>query len=493
MPAALPVPLYRAAQVREIENAAIQRHGVSAELLMERAGRAAWDAFRATWPNAERVSIVCGSGNNGGDGYVFAQHALDHGRKVRIIALTAPHLLRGVALAAADKILGRGITLQSMSAGALETADVVIDAVFGIGLDREVGGLWRQAIESMNTSRKPILAIDIPSGLNADSGRIMGAAVHASATVTYLGLKVGLYVGEGPDFAGRVLFSDLDAPKGACEGVVASALRIDLDQFRDRLGRRRRAAHKGEFGHVLVIGGDHGFAGAARLAGEAAARIGSGLVSIATRPEHAFAISAARPELMAHGIGSASQLGPLLGRATVVAIGPGIGQSDWAQGILGRVLESSLPLVVDADALNLLARDPCRRENWIITPHPGEAARLLSLTAAEVQADRLRAVDALQSRFGGVVVLKGCGTVIGDGGGPPALCDQGNPGMASGGTGDVLCGVIAGLVAQGLDRSTAAKLGVCLHAAAGDACAVRGERGMLASDLIAELRPLANP
>jgi len=200
-----------------------------------------------------------------------------------------------------------------------------------------------------------------------------------------------------------------------------------------------------------------------------------------------------RPELMAHGIASASQLGPLLERASVVAIGPGIGQSDWAQGLFGRVLETRLPLVVDADALNLLARDPCRRADWIITPHPGEAARLLDCSTAEVQADRLRAAQALQARFDGIAVLKGCGTVIADGGGPPALCSQGNPGMASGGTGDVLCGAIAGLRAQGLDAALAARLGVCLHAAAGDACAVEGERGMLASDLIAGMRRFANP
>ena len=493
MPAALPTPLYRTAQVREIENAAIHRHGVSARLLMERAGRAAWDAFRPAWPNAERVAVVCGAGNNGGDGYVFAQLALEHGCKVQVLALAAQDALRGEALAAADAVLRRGVAPQPVSASGLDGADVIIDAVFGIGLDRDVEGRWRAAIEAMNACGRPILAMDVPSGLDADTGRVMGAAVHASLTVTFLGLKTGLYGGSGPDCTGRILFSDLDVPNGVYHGVEAAAYRIDLGQVRDGLRRRQRTAHKGDFGHVLVIGGDHGFAGAARLAAEAAARIGSGLVSVATRPEHAMAISAARPELMAHGIASASQLGPLLERASVVAIGPGIGQSDWAQGLFGRVLETRLPLVVDADALNLLARDPCRRADWIITPHPGEAARLLDCSTAEVQADRLRAAQALQARFDGIAVLKGCGTVIADGGGPPALCSQGNPGMASGGTGDVLCGAIAGLRAQGLDAALAARLGVCLHAAAGDACAVEGERGLLASDLIAGMRRFANP
>ena len=255
---------------------------------------------------------------------------------------------------------------------------------------------------------------------------------------------------------------------------------------------RSRASHKGDYGHVLVVGGDHGMAGAVRLAGEAAARTGSGLVSIATCLVHAAAIAAARPELMCHGVECARDLRPLLQRASVVAIGPGLGQSAWARDMLAAVLQTHLPLVVDADALNLLAQEPTRRDDWILTPHPGEAARLLGITTEQIQADRLHAVQTLQQRYGGVCVLKGAGSLVCA---PEsiALCEVGNPGMASGGMGDVLTGIIAALLAQGLSLVDAACAGVYIHAKAGDRAAQDGERGLLASDLMPYLRPLVNP
>jgi NAD(P)H-hydrate epimerase len=255
---------------------------------------------------------------------------------------------------------------------------------------------------------------------------------------------------------------------------------------------RPKNAHKGLFGHVLVVGGDYGFAGAARMAAEAAARVGAGLVSVATRPEHALLIPVARPELMARGIESPEALGPLLERAGVIAVGPGLGNSDWSAALFSRILETGAQLVVDADALNLLARDPLKRSDWILTPHPGEAARLLGCTSAEVQNDRFAAAAQLQQRYGGVCVLKGCGTVIATETQAPAVCSDGNPGMASGGLGDVLTGTIAGLLAQGLDLHAAALLGVCLHAAAGDRAARDGQRGLLAMDLMSWLRRLMN-
>lgn len=493
MPAALPTLLYRADQVRELERIAIADYGIPGMTLMERAGRAAWDCFRDAWPEAESVAVVCGGGNNGGDGYLFAQCAARNGRKVRVISLTPVGELRGDARRAAEELRSRGVTPQPLSGSLFGNADVIVDAVFGIGLDRDVTGPAREAIEAMNASGKPVLAVDIPSGLHADTGTVMGAAVRASMTITFLGLKIGLYSGAGPECAGSILHTSLDLPAAAYEKVAPAARRIDLASLRGLLQKRRRSAHKGDFGHVLVIGGDHGYAGAVHMAGEAAARVGSGLVSIATRPEHAATLSAARPELMARGIASPVDLAPLLERATVVAIGPGLGQSNWGSALFSRVLESDLPLVVDADALNLLARDPCRRGNWIITPHPGEAARLLNSSSAVVQADRFQATRALQAGFGGIAVLKGCGTVIADEAGKLAVCSQGNPGMASGGMGDVLTGVIAGLRAQRLEMAAAACLGVCLHAAAADACAAGGERGMLASDLMVKLRRFANP
>lgn len=272
--------------------------------------------------------------------------------------------------------------------------------------------------------------------------------------------------------------------------ILMNPLCDNLQAILDRELPREPTDDKGHFGHVLVVGGDFGMSGAVRLAGEAAARTGSGLVSVATRPEHAAIISAAVPELMCHGVEDRQSLLSLLQGATVVAIGPGLGQSQWAQSFFGVLLQSNLPMVADADALNLLAAEPMKKDNWVLTPHPGEAARLLGQTVEEVQSDRVAAAVELQKKYGGVVALKGAGTVVVNGDGVIGICKEGNPGMATGGMGDVLTGVIAGLLAQGVSPGQAARLGVCLHARAGDLAAEEGQRGMLASDLFPFLRRL---
>ncbi len=242
-----------------------------------------------------------------------------------------------------------------------------------------------------------------------------------------------------------------------------------------------------------MIGGDHGFSGAARLAAEAAARSGAGLVSIATHPGHAEFLNVTRPELMCRGVANLQDLQPLLDRASVIALGPGLGQSEWSHLLYSAALGSGLPLVVDADGLNLLAGRPEHRTDWILTPHPGEAARLLQTTTRDIEVDRFRSVAELQRRHGGVAVLKGAGTLIHDGDGPIQVCRAGNPGMASGGMGDVLTGIIAGLVAQGLTPIDAARFGVQWHATAGDRAATQnGERGLLAGDLLDALAAVAN-
>jgi len=283
-------------------------------------------------------------------------------------------------------------------------------------------------------------------------------------------------------------------PERAYRGVPPAARRLTAAAVARWLPRRPRAAHKGRFGHVLVVGGAPGMVGAACLAGEAAARAGAGLVSLAVHPAQAAGLAARRPELMVHPVEGPEALAPLLERATVAAVGPGLGRDPWARALLDQVLESGLPLVADADALNLLADQPVRHEGWVLTPHPGEAARLLGLEGpAAVQAARFGAVEALAERYGGVAVLKGAGTLVH---GPEGtwVCDAGNPGMASGGMGDLLTGLIAGLRAQGLEAWQAAAAGVWVHARAGDlAAAEGGERGLLASDLLPWLRPLLNP
>lgn len=271
---------------------------------------------------------------------------------------------------------------------------------------------------------------------------------------------------------------------------------LSLQECQQYLTPRPREANKGHFGHVLVIGGDFGMEGAVRLAGEAALRSGAGLVTIATHPDHAVAISAACPELMCRGVETEADLIALLEKATVTVIGPGLGRMKWGKALLAHVLQTSLPLVVDADALNQLAESQQQhsRDNWILTPHPGEAARLLKQSVSEVQKDRVLAILALQTQYNGVIVLKGAGTLVVGSDKVPALCTAGNPGMATAGMGDVLSGIIAALVAQGLSLEEAARLGVCAHATAGDLAAnVSGERGLMARDLLEGIRQCLNP
>ena len=489
----LPHNLYRTADVRALDRLAIEDRRIGGPALMERAGAAAFSVLQSLWPAARRITVVCGGGNNGGDGYVFARLAQAAGHEVAVLHVTPPDDLRGDALLAANKYIAAGNRPVPYAKTKLVQSDLIVDALLGTGLDREVGGDLRIVIENINAADVPVLSVDIPSGLHADTGQVLGLAITADATVTFVGLKQGLFTGEGPERAGKLFFSDLDVPPEIYTQVAPSAQRVNLEREKRALPRRSRSAHKGNFGHVLVVGGDAGFAGAARLTAEAAARMGAGLVSVATRGQHAAAICMARPELMVHAVETGAQLSPLLGRANCIAIGPGLGQSGWSSQLFGRIVETRLPLVVDADALNLLAADPVRRDNWILTPHPGEAARMLGCRPADIQADRYTAARNLQARYGGVLVLKGSGTLILDVRQNMAVCDAGNPGMASGGMGDVLTGVIAGLVAQGHALADAARLGVCIHAAAGDAASREGERGMLAGDLMPWIRKLANP
>jgi hydroxyethylthiazole kinase-like uncharacterized protein yjeF len=268
---------------------------------------------------------------------------------------------------------------------------------------------------------------------------------------------------------------------------------LRISNYIEFLMPRHVDSHKNMFGHVLVVGGDYGFSGAVCMAAEAALRIGAGLVSVATRVEHAVVLNSLRPEIMCHGIRSARNLIPLLSKATVIVIGPGLGQSSWAKSLIKVIFKSKKPLVVDADALNLLAEHPEKHSHWILTPHPGEAGRLLQMTSEDVQKNRLSAVKLLQKKFGGVAILKGAGTLITASDAIPAICRVGNPGMATAGMGDILSGVIAGLLAQHVPLANAAKLGVLLHALAGDEAAEEGERGMIASDLLPYLRFLVNP
>ena len=438
------------------------------------------------------MPLSCGGGNNAGDGYILARLATRANIHCDVLAIAAAAALQGAARIALEKFLVTDNAPSEFAQANFAKADIIIDALLGTGLDREVTGQYREVITAINRAHKPVLAIDIPSGLNADTGQCMGAAVKATVTLTFIGLKQGLFTAQGPEHSGRILFSALGVPADIYSSTRPTAVRLDTPDVTGHLPIRPRNSHKSDFGHVLLVGGDYGLAGAITMAAEAAVRVGAGLVSVATRPEHALSIPLARPELMTLGIQAVSDLNPLLEKATVVAIGPGLGQSDWGRALLSRVLETKLPLVVDADALNLLAQEPAYSDRWVMTPHPGEAARLLGGDPGDIQADRFASAAALRQKYGGVLVLKGSGTIIADAEGL-SVCTAGNPGMASGGMGDVLTGVIAGLIAQHLGIDAAARLGVNLHAHAADAAAQDGERGLLASDLMPHLRRLLNP
>lgn len=484
--------LYTATQVRLLDAAALQALGITDYELMCRAGTAAFEAIRAEYPAAKRWLLACGSGNNGGDGYVVARLAKAAGLEVTVAALAPVAGLSGAAeRAARDWLDSGGEIITWVKASRVET-DLAVDALFGTGLNRAPEGAYAEAIDALNRRPGPRIALDIPSGLSADTGVALGPAVRADLTVSFVGRKRGLYTGDGPDHAGRLVFDDLGLPEAAARSVDCAGHLLNLPKELASLPVRRRNGHKGDHGHVLVIGGAAGMGGAVRLAGEAALRAGAGLVTIATHPVHAHWLNLNRPELMTRAVAAAPDLEPAMSRATVLAIGPGLGRDAWALGLLDAVFTDDRPLVVDADALNLLGDKHSRQSPWVITPHPGEAARLLGCSTGEVQADRFRAALELARRNRAVAVLKGCGTLVAEPGGAWALCPLGNPGMATGGSGDVLTGVIAALLAQGLDAWHAACLGVTVHAAAGDRAAAQGQRGLLAGDIIAALGPVLN-
>ena len=484
----LPIKLYRAAQVRELDRIAIQEHGIPGFELMSRAGAEVFQYLKKQWPDARSVAVFCGSGNNAGDGYIIAELALAAGFDVCVYAVSEPEKLNGDALTAYRKYSNINGIVIPFQAGQTVNADVLVDALLGTGLDRPVTGLYAEAIQTLNAHSSPVIAVDIPSGLNADTGNVMGHAVKADGTVTFIGLKQGLFTGQAAEYCGEIGYTDLAVPADVFAGVKASAERV----VKVRLPRRDRCAHKGSCGHVLIVGGELGYSGAAKMAGEAALRAGAGLVSIATRTEHAGLMNLNRPELMCHGVETTAQLAALLAKADVVVVGPGLGRSDWAKALFKTAISASKPMVIDADGLNLLAETPAAKTDWILTPHPGEAARLLNRSVADIQQDRFASALAIQANYRGIAILKGAGTVIASEH-RIAVCNTGNPGMASGGMGDVLSGVIAGLLAQGLTLSDAARQGVYNHGLAADLAAAKGgERGLLASDLMPYLRQLVN-
>lgn len=461
--------LYTAERVRELDRRAIEDHGIRGYDLMVRAGLAAFRLLRLRWPRARRIAVYCGGGNNGGDGLVVAWLARDAGFTVDLGLAGDPERLKGAAGQAWQAWADAGGKAAPLDAIDPAQADVIVDALLGTGLDRPVRGAIGAAIEAINGVAAPVLALDIPSGLQADTGAVMGIAAKAETTITFIGHKRGLFTAAGPDCTGAVFSDDLAVPAAVYADDDPAIEVITRAVVARALPRHRPGAHKGDRGRVVVVGGDHGYAGAARLAAEAALRVGAGLITVATRALHAPALAAARPELMARGIEDpASELPALLSTADVVVAGPGLGSGDWGRAALAAIRQAAPEQVLlDADALNLAAaEDLLAPVPTIVTPHPGEAGRLLGIETGAVQGDRFAALDGLLDRCGCTVVLKGAGTLVGTPGHARALLPGARPELGVGGTGDVLSGLIAGLRSQGLTGHDAARAGVWLHAAA---------------------------
>jgi NAD(P)H-hydrate epimerase len=407
---------------------------------------------------------------------------------VQLLAVGDPAQLQGAAAQARDEAQAAGVTIRPWSECAA-LSGIVLDALLGTGLSGAVREPYAQAIRLLNASGLPVLAVDMPSGLCADSGQVLGVAVRAQLTVSLIGLKLGLFTGDAPDWIGELLFDDLQADPALIAAQACVAQRLAGANV-PRLPARPRSVHKGQLGHVLVVGGDRGFAGAALLAAQSALRAGAGMVSLASRGEHMAAAQARIPEVMSFAVASANQLRALGAAASVWVVGPGLGQGAWGRSLLSLAAITGAPQVWDADALNLLAAGAVKMPaGGVITPHPGEAARLLGSSTAAVQADRPAAALALAQRYQTVCVLKGAGTLLADPAGQLLLCDRGHPAMAGAGLGDVLAGLIGALLAQGLPALAAASLAVWLHARAGERLAELGY-GLAASDLCAAIRQL---
>jgi NAD(P)H-hydrate epimerase len=488
---------HSAKQSQAMDRLAVESVGIPGLLLMKRAGLFAFDTLRHHYPKAQRLLIVCGNGNNGGDGFVVAQLAVMAGLEVDLTLLGPEDTLRNEARQAFDELKALNVEPVDFGHERLQRCDLVVDALFGTGLDRAVTGTAADWIGQINLSGKPVLALDLPSGLHADSGQVLGQTIRAQRTCTFITRKIGLYQFQGPDHGGQIHYSPLFLPDNVLQSQPGVAVHHTLKHWLNRLPPRPQTSHKGSCGSLVLIGGNRSMMGAIQMAGLAGLKVGTGLVKVITHAEHGIALTQALPELMCY---TPEALASLLETADAAALGPGLGLNEWGKTLFDQAcsvcMTQQKPMVVDADALKWLAKAPGAYNHWILTPHPGEAAELLDCTTADIQRDRVQAVKTLQNRYGGVIVLKGNGTLIYDGE-RLELCTAGNPGMAVGGMGDVLTGTLGGLLAQGMALYDAACLGVALHAHAADLLARQhGQPGLLPTELAATLSQLltyANP
>lgn len=486
-------PVYLTADVRAIEMAAVA--GTDAPPLMERAGLAGAELARdVAGGNGKPVLVVAGPGNNGGDAFVVARYLKQWWFNVTVAFAGDEGKLSNDASQALRAWRAAGGTTRPDLPAAGDWG-LVVDGIFGIGLEREVTGRYAEWIAAINAVGAPVVALDTPSGLHSDSGCVMGSAVVADHTITFIALKPGLLTLDGVDHCGELHLGTLDLESQSIR--PASGFLVGRDVLKTALKPRRNNTHKGDYGSVGVVGGDHGMVGAALLAGHAALKLGTGRVYLGLIARDGPLVDPAQPELM---IRSADEL-LKLPHLHCLAVGPGLGQAPDAAFYLGIALQSPLPVILDADALNLIGADPGlasqlreRKAATILTPHPAEAARLLGITTRDVQRDRVAAARTLATRFNACTVLKGAGSICAFSDGTWHVNTSGNPGMASAGMGDVLTGFIAALLAQGADAKTASLAGTFMHGAAADALVAAGcgPVGLAAGELIDVARKLLN-
>jgi ADP-dependent NAD(P)H-hydrate dehydratase / NAD(P)H-hydrate epimerase len=500
--------LVTAAEMRRLDALTIERYGTPGHVLMERAGVGATEVLLKQFPHVRRgrVVIVAGKGNNGGDGFVIARLLRKKGVRAEVVLLGKRQDVKGDAarmLAAMHRAkvpLAEVTSADDVSklATTFKGAVLLVDAIFGTGLNAPVRGLHADLLHLMNASGIPILAVDIPSGLDADRGTALGVAIQAEATATFGFAKIGQVIYPGVDHVGALAVVDIGIAGEAVAEVQPRTRLLDAGEVRPLVPVRAAESHKGTCGHVLIFAGSRGHTGAARLAAHAACRAGAGLTTLAGPASLNSILASGVPEAMTALLDDvdglmrfdAAWVRALLDGKTAVVVGPGLGTHDDAATLVRFLLsEVALPMVVDADALTCIARDRAvltgARAQAILTPHPGEMARLLGRDTATVQADRVNQARAFAAEHRCVLLLKGARSVIAAPDGSVWINPTGNPGMASGGMGDALSGILGALLAQGLPPAEAACLAVYLHGAVADhVAAARGEIGLLASDVI---------
>lgn len=504
-------------QMQELDRKAIEIYHIPGIVLMENAGRKAAEVILDTFPEIQkkRIAIIAGKGNNGGDGFVIARYLLNQGIPVKVILLTDPTSLRGDAQTNFNiffRMKGEVIPVPSSKdyqklKRDLEKFDLLIDGIFGTGLDAEVRGYYREVIDHLNTLKKLIIAIDIPSGLDANNGRPLGTAIRASHTITFGLPKVGHLASPGLNYVGEVKVVDIGIPKRLVEEEKIQTYLLEKEEIRKWLSIPRRPdTHKGDYGHLLVIAGSVGKTGAAAMACQAALRMGAGLVTLAI-PKSLNAIMEVKlTEVMTEplpetprqtlSLRAFNTILRLCENKRAVIIGPGVGTLKETQTLILKLIKTlDLPIILDADGLTALATQPkilpAKNRSLILTPHPGEMARLIQSTSKEVQEDRIGISRNFSQSNHVHLVLKGYRSLIATPKGEVFINPTGNPGMASGGTGDVLTGMMGGLICQGFDILPSLQISVYLHGMAGDQITREmGEKSLIASDIIGKLPAL---